>query len=228
MKRSQLLNIFLAFVAQNSFAATKTAKSAANNLNNTDASLIIYTWVILVILIIVGVVVYVMFKKQPVLEDSATDPLWKQQFLHDYTDDVFYLMQDAWKLRDLQPVRHLMTDQMVKVYQDHFDKMKEEGEVNVIKLIEIHEIQIVPDHISNDEVHQSYTAIIDGAMVDAGINEFTGEPIYNGDLELDYFRDFYHFVRSEERWLLEFIDKKSLLHKVLGDNIHKEKNEKHK
>ena len=222
MKPNLLLPLFLT-VALNVFS--KTPNVSAQPVNN---SYILYIIILLVILGGLCIVVYVMFKKNPEIEDSSSDPLWNNKFLHDYSDDVFYLMQDAWKLRDLSPVRHLMTEEMVNTYESHFNQMIEQGEVNKIKLIEIHEIQIIPDHSGNEDLHQSYTAIIDGSMVDAGFNEFTGEAIYNGDLELDYFRDFYHFVRVEERWLLEFIDKKSLVHKVIGENIHQEKNEKHK
>lgn len=222
MKPNLLLPLFLT-VALNVFS--KTPNVSAQPVNN---SYILYIIILLVILGGLCIVVYVMFKKNPEIEDSSSDPLWNNKFLHDYSDDVFYLMQDAWKLRDLSPVKHLMTDELIQAYDAHFERMKTQGEVNKIKLIEIHEIQIIPDHSGNEDLHQSYTAIIDGSMVDAGFNEFTGEAIYNGDLELDYFRDFYHFVRVEERWLLEFIDKKSLVHKVIGEKFTSRKNEKHK
>jgi hypothetical protein len=219
MKPIKYILAVLSTMLLNNVYSKPVISRVASSVNN---SYVIYVCIILVILGGLSVVVYVMFKKDSTIQDSNSDPIWNSKFLNDYSDDVFYLMQEAWKSRDLSPVRHLMTDQMISDYQAHFDLMRQNGEVNVIKLIEIHQIQIIPDHQGNESAHLSYTAIVDGSMVDAGFNEFTGEAVYNGDLELDYFKDFYHFIRVEDRWILEFIDKSNLEHKIIGFNMHTE------
>ncbi len=62
-----------------------------------------------------------------------TDSLIKDEELNDEVFDLYKELNIAWMNKDLEPVRHLLTDEMYNTYLMQIDQLIEQGETNVMK-----------------------------------------------------------------------------------------------
>ena len=62
-----------------------------------------------------------------------TDSLIKDKELNEEVFDLYKKLNIAWMNKDLEPVRHLLTDEMYNTYLMQIDELIEQGETNVMK-----------------------------------------------------------------------------------------------
>lgn len=115
-------------------------------------------------------------------------------------------MQQAWQTQNMDKVKHLVTPELYQNYQLMLTEMKKKGERNFIKDIEFTDINIISCEDFKDNSKDRYVAHIKGNLLDYTVHEPTKKIIKNADQTRENFTDTYHFVRSNNSWILEHID----------------------
>lgn len=137
---------------------------------------------------------------------GVNDSFWNFEQMRDHAKRVFLKMQYAWMNRDVNRVKEFISPRLYEDFKTQFDCMTESGEKNILSGIEIQSIKIIgcEDYLENK--HDSFIAHIKGTMLDYTINDKTGEVIKNADKRTETFTDTFHFIRTGDQWLLDYID----------------------
>jgi hypothetical protein len=153
--------------------------------------------------------------KQLIAFSGVLDSVWNYDEMIAYSQEVFVRMQNAWKERDMDLVKDLVTDRLYHDYQKQLDWQKVKHEQNVIESIDIRRAQIigVEDHSGKDE--DKFTVYIKGKLVDYTISDKTGKIYENKSKSKTRFVDLYYFIRNGDKWLLDKIDNDVSLGKIL-------------
>lgn len=153
---------------------------------------------------------------------AETDRIWDIKLMRSHSKDIFLRMQKAWMNRDIASVKSRITNDLYEDYGRQLQVMKENYEKNIIKDINITEINIISCEDYHDNSRDTFVAYIKGTILDYTINEKTGYVIKNENKEPEEFVDTYHFVRSNNRWLLNEIDNEVSLSDLLFAGNYKE------
>jgi hypothetical protein len=137
---------------------------------------------------------------------SRKDPFWDMEAMKRNATKTFSHMQQAWQTQNMDKVKHLVTPELYQNYQLMLTEMKKKGERNFIKDIEFTDINIISCEDFKDNSKDRYMAHIKGNLLDYTVHEPTKKIIKNTDQTRENFTDTYHFVRSNNSWILEHID----------------------
>ncbi|HNZ71397.1 MAG TPA: Tim44-like domain-containing protein [Prolixibacteraceae bacterium] len=157
---------------------------------------------------IVTVALYIKVdKSRTVIENGEINgSFWNFEQMRDHSKRVFLKMQHAWMNRDINRVKDLISPRLYEDLKAHLEFMTENGEKNILSGIDIKSIKIIgcEDYLDNNQ--DSFIAHIKGSMLDYTINEKTSQVIKNADKSVETFTDTYHFIRTDNQWLLDYID----------------------
>lgn len=137
---------------------------------------------------------------------SNKDTFWNTDELKKHAEKTFYEIQDAWENRNMDKVKSSVDKELYTNYSALLTAMKQRHEKNILTQIQIDETRIIgcEDYIDNSK--DRYIGYIQGRLLDYVINEDTQEIIKNPSKTLSNFSVSYHFVRSDNTWILEKID----------------------
>lgn len=178
----------------------------------------IYTLIISIILF------FKVGKSRRVIKKSAEqDSFWNFDQMRDNAKKVFFKMQDAWMDRNIESVKDIITSRLYDDYKTQLELMKKNSEKNILSGINVTDVRIIGCEDYLDNSHDSYIAHIKGEMLDYTIDERTRRIIKNPDKKAESFTDTYHFVRKDNKWLLDNIDNKVSIWDVIRTrNYHEE------
>ncbi|MDD2797013.1 MAG: TIM44-like domain-containing protein [Bacteroidales bacterium] len=174
-------------------------------------SLMIYGYAILTLFLVLGIYyigkVYSAYRKASKTEKildviSKADSFWDVGEMKSHTFDLYHKMQTAWTKRDLDPVKSELTPELIVNLQNLLDDMKAKNEINMLYFVYIDEVKIIgcEDYLDNNR--DSFTALITGTVQDYIINEVTQKLITNVNKKLEEYNETYHFIRKDNKWLL--------------------------
>ena len=163
------------------------------------------------------------YSKKILAKISFSDSFWNMAFLKQNARNTFLRIQDAWEAREIQRVRGIITPELFNQYDRILTEMRNKGEKNVIRDIKISEIHIISCEDFKDNSKDRYIAHIQGDLLDYTLNVYTGKTIKNPDHSREDFTDTYHFVRLNNKWILEDIDNSVSFWDVLKSRNYMEK-----
>lgn len=146
------------------------------------------------------------WSKRIISRASQTDKVWNLDEMKNHSERVFRQMQDAWSSRELSQVRDIITQSLFDDYAEKLDAMRMNNERNILRDIDIDEIKIIGCRDYKDNSKDSFIAYIKGTILDYTVDDRTGNTIKNENQNNEKFTDTYYFHRSENKWLLNFID----------------------
>ena len=191
----------------------------------------IFGYIMMIVFIVVGSGVGIVgsiiiwkskFAEKIINESEEMDPLWNMEQMKLNARSIFYRMQDAWENRDMNSVKDIVTPELYEGYKEVLDGMKERGEKNILREIDITDTSVIGCEDYKDDTKDRFIAYIKGTMLDYTILEQTGEIIQNPERTVQKFSDEYHFVRVDNQWHLESIDNSVNLLKILVARNYKE------
>ncbi|HID97836.1 MAG TPA: Tim44 domain-containing protein [Thermodesulfobacteriaceae bacterium] len=125
-----------------------------------------------------------------------------QQAFRDFAQDVFFKIQAGWTRRDLDLMRNVLGDELLRKYRGHIQEMVQNGTVNRLENIAVRNVEIVENGIKQDE---EYVIVhFEANLLDYTIDESTGRIIDGSDSEPVRFEEYWHFARpkSSLEWKL--------------------------
>jgi hypothetical protein len=162
------------------------------------------------------------FSRKVLSRITQNDSFWNIDSMKQNARKTFLKIQDAWGSRDLSSVKDLITPDLYSKFDSKLSEMKSKGDINKIKNIIIKELRIISCEDFIDDSKDRYVAHIRGSFVDYTINEFSNEIVKNPSRIRENFIYTYHFVRSNNKWLLEDIDDSVSLWDIIRLRNYKE------
>lgn len=213
-KRATLLKVgaiagILLLIAIDSYARAGGASSSGGNASGFR----IIGYVVSVVLaavtgIALGIALSRKIKKSRaiVFASTANDKFWHLGQMEDHARKTFLQMQNAWKRRNMEEVKGIITERLYSDYHRKLELLKKRKEMNILNSIEVKNVNIIGAEDYKDDAKDRFVAYIDGEMQDYIINEYTGELLHGTKKDVEPFSDTYHFVRRDNKWLLDYID----------------------
>ena len=160
-------------------------------------------------LIVSAILVFKVNKNKKVMEKNISeDSFWNFEAMRLNAEKVFYRMQDAWMDRKIDKVKDIITEKLHDDYKIKLDAMLAKRQKNLLSDINVSDIRIIGCEDYLDNSHDTYIAYIKGKMIDCMLDERTRELIDNDERKSEAFSDTYHFIRKDNKWLLDHIDNK--------------------
>lgn len=119
--------------------------------------------------------------------------------------DIFFKIQGAWTRRDLSSVRHLLTPQMLNIFQDEINKQIANKEINRLENIAIRGVEIVD--AAQDQGEEYITVKFSANLLDYTVDEKDGKVISGSDRDPVKFLEYWTFYRKtgSKQWALSGI-----------------------
>lgn len=176
----------------------------------------IYTTIITVVLF------FKVRKSRKVANEAALqDAMWDMQSMKAHTKYIFLKMQEAWMSKNMYPVKDMVTAELYKDYKSQLEYMDNLGHTNMLEAIHIKDVKIISCEDFNDDAKDSFIAYIKGSIIDYTVNS-EGRTVTNRDREKETFKDTYHFIRKDNKWLLNFIDNDVSISDIISARNYRE------
>jgi len=130
------------------------------------------------------------------------DPSFSEKAFKDLSEDIFFKIQGAWTKRDLSGVRHLLTQEMFKVFQQDVDKLLAEKQINRLENIAVREVEIVQAGQNRGE--EFITVKFYANLLDYIVDDKNGQIISGSTSDPVKFLEYWTFSRNvgEKNWVL--------------------------
>lgn len=114
-----------------------------------------------------------------VKEIWTIDPDFDPDGFKETAQDLFFKIQAGWTRRDTQVLKPFVGDQLLKEYGEHFQEMKQKGELNRLENIAVRRIDLLQAGVDQGEIFVTvrFTANLLDYTVDEKSNQVTkGDP----------------------------------------------------
>ncbi len=143
--------------------------------------------------------------EQGLMEIRQSDPSFDEKHFLEVASDVFFQIQAGWMRRDIDSYRHLLGQRLAREYEDHFEKMRQQGHVNKLESIAIRKVEIVSGDSDGEE--DFVTVLFTANLLDYTVDEESGELVSGSMTEPVKFAEEWTWARASKTnsWLLEGI-----------------------
>jgi len=130
------------------------------------------------------------------------DSSFSEKAFKDLSEDIFFKIQGAWTKRDLSGVRHLLTQEMFKVFQQDVNKLLAEKQINRLENIAVREVEIVDS--GQDRGEEFITARFYANLLDYTTDDKSAQVISGSTSDPVKFLEYWTFSRNvgEKNWVL--------------------------
>ena len=141
------------------------------------------------------------------------DRIWHYRYMISQVETIFFKVQEAWMKRDQNIAKDFMSERIYNKHKEQTDLMINEGRTNLLSKMNIKEIMIfsIEDYKDNDL--DTFSAFIQGSMIDYDIDDKTHAILSGSDKEIESFKEIWTFIRRKNKWVLDEIDQ----HVTIGD-----------
>lgn len=134
------------------------------------------------------------------------DRIWNYRYMISQVESIFFKVQGAWMKRDQNISKEFMSERIYNKHKAQTDLMIKEGRTNILSKMNIKEIMIFSiEDYKNDDL-DTFSAFIQGSMIDYDIDDKTHAILTGSDTEIENFKEIWTFIRDGNKWLLDEID----------------------
>ncbi|MBP9561050.1 MAG: Tim44 domain-containing protein [Syntrophorhabdaceae bacterium] len=136
---------------------------------------------------------------------AEMDPSFDEVRFKETAQDIFFKIQGAWTRRDLDSVRHLLTPEMLNIFQAEIDKQIANKQINRLENIAIRQVDIVD--AAQDQGEEYITVRFLANLLDYTVDEKDGRIISGSDRDPVKFLEYWTFYRKigDKQWVLSGI-----------------------
>ncbi len=133
---------------------------------------------------------------------KAMDPSFNEKNFKDVVEDIFFKIQGGWTRRDLNGVRHLLTQEMLGILGRDLEELIAKKQMNKLENIAVREVEIVE---AGQERGEDYISVrIYANLLDYVVDEKSGQVISGSSSDPVKFIEYWTFTRNvgEKNWVL--------------------------
>jgi len=133
---------------------------------------------------------------------SETDSSFSESKFKELAEDIFFKIQGGWTKRDLKGVRHLLTPEMLNIFQQDVDRLLAEKKINRLENIAVRNVEIVD--AGQDRGEEYITVKFHASLLDYVVDEASGKLISGSAADPVKFLEYWTFSRmvGEKTWVL--------------------------
>ncbi len=133
---------------------------------------------------------------------KAMDPSFNEKNFKDVVEDIFFKIQGGWTRRDLNGVRHLLTQEMLGILGRDLEELIAKKQMNKLENIAVREVEIVE---AGQERGEDYISVrIYANLLDYVVDEKSGQVVSGSSSDPVKFVEYWTFTRNvgEKNWVL--------------------------
>jgi len=133
---------------------------------------------------------------------KAMDPSFNEKNFKDLAEDIFFKIQGGWTRRDLNGVRHLLTQEMLGILKGDLEELIAKKQMNKLENIAVREVEIVE---AGQERGEDYISVrIYANLLDYVVDEKSGQVVSGSSSDPVKFVEYWTFTRNvgEKNWVL--------------------------
>ncbi len=130
------------------------------------------------------------------------DPSFHENHFKDLAEDIFFKIQAVWTKRDLSSIRHLLTPEMLNLFQEDVNRLRAAKQMNRLENIAVREVSILDAGQNRGE--EFITVKFQANLLDYVEDEASHRVISGSTSEPVKFIEFWTFSRNvgEPNWVL--------------------------
>jgi predicted lipid-binding transport protein (Tim44 family) len=134
------------------------------------------------------------------------DPSFNEAQFQETCMDLFFKIQGAWANRDMGTVKHLLTDEMYRIFQADADSLKARKQINRLENIAVRSVDIT--EAWQESGSDFITVRILASLLDYNVDETTGRVLEGSKTEPVKFEEYWTFTRpvGPNPWQLSAIN----------------------
>jgi predicted lipid-binding transport protein (Tim44 family) len=133
------------------------------------------------------------------------DPTFDETVFRETRSDIFFKIQAAWANRDLEPVKGLLTSELLSTLKTEVDELRREKRVNRLDNIAVRSVDLVEvwQETGSDYVTVKFLAY----LLDYTVDQVTGQVISGSKIDPIKFEEYWTFTRpvGNHPWKLSAI-----------------------
>ena len=133
------------------------------------------------------------------------DPTFDEAGFQDQGMDTFFKIQGAWANRDMSPVRHLLTAEMLGILQGQVDQLKADKKINRLENIAVRSVDLT--EAWQESGVDFITVRMYANLLDYNVDETSGQVVEGSKTEPVKFEEYWTFTRpvGNNPWQLSAI-----------------------
>jgi predicted lipid-binding transport protein (Tim44 family) len=130
------------------------------------------------------------------------DPSFDEIRFKEDVEDSFFKIQSAWTRRDLSPVRHLFTPQMLSTFQEDVNRYMANKQINRLENIAVRQVDIVD--VVQDQGQEYITVKFLASLLDYVTDDTGGQVLSGSTTDPVKFLEYWNFTRriGDRTWVL--------------------------
>lgn len=179
-------------------------------------------------LLIYGAIVSVMLErkrnkaKRLLKQLESEDPLWNHRRMKARIEEVFFKVQNAWMERNQDLAKDCMSERIYTKHKMQTDEMLKNGRKNILAKVNLKEAMIISVADYEDDKKDTFSAHIKGSMIDYDVDDKTANVLSGDKTKIETFREIWHFIRLENKWVLDEIDQDVTMGEIRKSEFIKE------
>lgn len=153
---------------------------------------------------------------------------WKYENIEQDVNDAFYAIQNAWMERDQKLAEEYMSSKLYLKNHNKTEKMKAQNIKNMLEKVKL--LKVIPVGLKEKDSEDFLWVCIKAKAIDYEISEKTGRLIEGSKTSKVKFKEFWRFVRKNDRWVADEIKQMSKIKsldyftiKVIGEITEEDK-----
>jgi len=133
---------------------------------------------------------------------KAMDPSFNEKNFKDLAEDIFFKIQGGWTRRDLNGVRHFLTQEMMGILGRDLEDLIAKKQMNKLENIAVREVEIVE---AGQERGEDFISVrIYANLLDYVVDEKSGQVVSGSSSDPVKFVEYWTFTRNvgEKNWVL--------------------------
>jgi predicted lipid-binding transport protein (Tim44 family) len=133
------------------------------------------------------------------------DPAFDEAKFQDMAMDTFFKIQGAWTNRDMSTVKHLLTEEVYRIFQQESDQLKAQKMINRLENIAVRSVDIT--EAWQESGSDFITARVYANLLDYNVDETTGQVVEGSKTDPVKFEEYWTFTRpvGDSPWQLSAI-----------------------
>jgi len=178
--------------------------------DDTGSWIVFFITVILPVIFVTGIFALLYYKKKKasilVRKFAKQDPLWNEEYLKEYTRNMFIRVNQSWLEMNFREIMPFLTDKLKMEWISIIKIMQQNELIYGFSSVDIEKLEIIGAIDDVDNNRDVVQIRISGYMRRHFRNIHTNQLTKKSSPGYDFFADMYTYKRADDTWMLDEIE----------------------